>query len=178
MDRVENTNKCHYKFINCKTGKVVWEGDSPVLTQELAPYSIYGAVDKYDALIRRKFLEMHRKMWNWIADESERRRRCIGKRDAFAHFHLADHGCHWCMACIYGKWKVKYKDLNKYKCREFCMLDWGKDEETGKKLGCINPGHPYQFSLYEQWLLYVDEYDWVHAAQIAREIANLPERKE
>lgn len=180
MDRVENTNNCHYKFINCKTGKVVWEGDSPVLTQELAPYSIYGAVDKYDALIRRKYLEMHRKLWNWIADETEKTHKCIDKLEAFKHFGWSFCIDNFCWACKYTHWKEKYcsnRDEYVYgDCNEYCLFDWGKSDETELPLACANH-EPFEYSAYDYWSICYETLDWQHAAKYAREIANLPERK-
>ena len=179
MDRVENTNNCHYKFINCKTGKVVWEGDSPVLTQELAPYSTYGAVDKYDALIRRKYLEMHRKLWNWIADETEKTHKCIDKLEAFKHFGWSTDISSFCWACQYVDWKNRYcseRDEYKYEhCDSYCLLNWGKYEESDIRISCANI-EPCKCSPYNNWSESCKTNDWENAAKYAREIANLPER--
>ena len=180
MDRVENTNNCHYKFINCKTGKVVWEGDSRVIIKELAPYSIYGAVDKYDALIRRKYLEMHRKLWNWIADETKRTRMCVYKFNAFVHFGWRVDINNFCWACKYTRWKEQYcskrEEYVDGNCSEYCLIDWGRDAATGLPLACANMD-PITCSAYDNWSDAFKANNWENAAKYAREIANLPERK-
>lgn len=140
--------------------------------------SVYGAVDEYDALIRRKYLEMHRKMWNWIADETERTHKYVDKFDAFEHFRWSNMVHARCWACQYRRWKIKYSPISKHDdCAKDCIVNWGLSRNTGKELGCTT-NEPLEYSLYDCWnaLVSCDE-NWKAAAEIAREIANLPERR-
>ena len=138
----------------------------------------YGIVDEYDALIRRKYLEMHRKLWNYIADEGAKKRRCISKEEAFKHFGWSYNIKSCCWACEYYVWKRRY-DCNRYHCcSEDCLIDWGKDK-NGNRLAC---GHHFldvdcSETAYDNWRYCFVANDWIGAYMMAREIANLPERK-
>ena len=138
----------------------------------------YGIVDEYDALIRRKYLEMHRKLWNYIADEGAKKRRCISKEEAFKHFGWSCSIESYCWACEYYAWKRRY-DPNRYHCcSEDCLIDWGKDE-NGNRLACNHhfPNVNCSETAYEMWKYCFVANDWIGAYTMAQKIANLPERK-
>lgn len=139
----------------------------------------YGAVDEYDALMRRKYLELHRKLWNYIADEGAKKRRCISKEEAFKHFGWSYNIKSYCWACEYYVWKRRYYCNRYHCCSEGCLIDWGK-YKNGNRLACARrfPDDENRFvTAYEMWRYYFVANDWVGAYMMARKIANLPERK-
>lgn len=138
----------------------------------------YGAVDEYDALIRRKYLEMHRKLWNYIADEGAKKRRCISKEEAFKHFGWSYNIKSYCWACEYYAWKRRYNCNRYHCCSEDCLIDWGIDE-NGDQLACVHQIIDVDpcLTAYEMWKYYFASNDWIGACMMAQEIANLPERK-
>lgn len=110
-------------------------------------------------LTREEAIENHRKMWNWIADETEKRKKAVFTEDYFIEHNL--NSCFlYCYCCHYNKY------INRSPNCETCPVEWGG--ETGI---CTDKDSPYfRFSLTHY-------YDYKNAAKYAREIANLPERK-
>ncbi|SDY29880.1 hypothetical protein [Eubacterium barkeri] len=100
----------------------------------------------------------HRKMWNWIADETDRLKFKVEKCEYFYNFEIEDIPSLECYCCEY------LFNLGNCKCLNGCPIDWGN------YFGCQKPCLE---SLYKLWCL---ECDWQKAANLAREIANLPER--
>lgn len=103
-------------------------------------------------LTKEEAIKRHRMLWNWIADETLRQKRFVTKREAFAHFGWPDILNH-CWCCEYAA----------VSCR-FCPINWGTGYE------CQSNG-----SLFRLW---VTSRSYEDTAKYAREIANLPERKE
>lgn len=104
----------------------------------------------------------HRKMWNWIADTTEKLERPVRKYEYFDFI-----GCPElkvpllsCFCCDYtqkaGKW-----------CGGTCPLDWGNKENK-----CTNVAD----ALFDGWCNACNNENWREAAVLARKIANLPER--
>ena len=105
-----------------------------------------------------------RKQWNWIADETLRQKRKVTKKEYFAA-----QGVTWfdippcmCYLCAYTKTcRVGDDQCDK------CPIEWG-----GKISNCCHNNFEGDYrSLYARW-----EYttDYIAAANLAREIANLP----
>lgn len=103
----------------------------------------------------------HRKMWNWIADKSEERKRVISKADYFAENKIKDYAFENCYACEYGIQQIGYYQ-GSAKCDK-CPIDWGVEN-------CEAISSPYY-----DWR---NSEDYQSAAKYAREIANLPSREE
>lgn len=103
----------------------------------------------------------HRKMWNWIADETLKRQYSVEKGDYYSSMGIIFEerpmcGCYCCA----------YVCLD---CKR-CPLKWTYFD--GKpSLVCFYGGQ------YGRWKSAVDCNEWEEAARLAREIANLPERK-
>ena len=105
-------------------------------------------------LSREQSIAEHRKMWNWIADETEKLKRRVGERGYFLAMGIRKIPfveCYCCNFCHY----------NPECCNERCIIDWGEG------IRCVD-------SYYKEWLC-AD--DWKEAARLARIIANLPERE-
>lgn len=114
-------------------------------------------------MTKQEAIAAHRKMWNWIADETEWRERAVHKYDYFNAMDIPeDKRPHFdCYCCEYACRR------NGADC-SLCPLEWS----TGR---CDNDG------LYSQWYIETSFRggrggDWRKAAAIAREIANLPEK--
>lgn len=112
-------------------------------------------------LTKHKALSKHRKMWLWIADETSKQKRKVWRWEYFKAHGIMDvpHGkcCSYC--CEYSN----------HNCTH-CLIDWG-----GKLRTCIHKDSIYdRKGLYAQWN---KEPDYIKAAELAKQIAELPERK-
>lgn len=103
-------------------------------------------------------IENHRKMWNWIADETLKRQRKISKREYFYIFDIPIPYVR-CYICNY----VSLHESNGCKYG-LCILNWGNDNNS-----CVM-GHN---ALYMRWDD-LDIFEYQLAAEYARQIANLP----
>ena len=119
-------------------------------------------------LTREEAIANHRKMWNWIADETERLKRVVLKPEYFkehniSHNEVPRFSCYCCGFDLHC-WSLPLCGA--------CPIIWGVNTEM---YACLNEKSPYK-----KWNIVVKRYsdDWESAAKLAREIANLPERKE
>lgn len=110
-------------------------------------------------LTKEQAVEEHRKMWNWIAEETEKRRAVITKEDYLREFYPDEEIKNVCFCCQYA---CQLADL--VLC-DYCPIDWANEE------GCLWYG-----SAYEKWRRSKHMGNWRQAAAFAREIAELPER--
>ncbi len=108
-------------------------------------------------LTKQQAIEGHRKMWNWIADKIEREKTICNIPDLKKiycrenNLFLRRH----CFCC-------EYKDDTDWRC-DTCPVDWIKTKHC-----CDN-----EKSLYS---LVIDAFIWQEQAELARQIANLPEK--
>lgn len=108
------------------------------------------------------YVQKHREMWNWIADQIENEQ-CVQdifflKRD-FCRF-IDEHPKSYCFSCQYDM-----DDLNAPHCRR-CLFDFG--------------GSSNSFSCEEKTSVYykcTHAETWQEQAKLARTIANLPVRE-
>ena len=111
-------------------------------------------------LTKKQAVKEHRKMWNWIADETERQKRKVSKEDYFnAHPEYEIPFCK-CFCCEYD---LKNGIGNCVKC----PIKWSGARNIGICC-CIENAASYNKWFYSM--------AWKDAAKYAREIANLPER--
>lgn len=111
-------------------------------------------------LTRDKAIEEFRKMWNWIADETERCGEKMWPED-----YLHEFGFDW----VQDDFLCEYKRQNKTcACCGNCPISF--NEDGGPAKDCEDAGSPYDAWYWEE--------DWKKAAELARRIANLPEREE
>ena len=136
-------------------------------------YSLYPEMD-YDSLFEKVktdkdfVIAEHRKMWNAIADYSEKFGRCLNKREYLA-FYCKDLvgmlNCE-CFLCTYGT----HNRGNKCMC-DRCLLRWHN------KSGSDFTGYPqccdFDDGLYKLLCLARDKRDVPKYASYARMIANL-----
>lgn len=105
-----------------------------------------------EKLTKEEAIKWHRLMWNWIADETLRLKQKVRKHNAMEHFHWEpiEMSC-WC--CEYDGQFEKEGCIN-------CPVQW-----PGGSCG----------KLYLRWCC---TYDYKKAADLAYQIANLPERED
>lgn len=125
-------------------------------------------------MLKEEAIRKHRDMWNYIADEIENEQYAMNiavlkaiylVRVGDANDDLKHHAN--CYLCHYTN----------FKCDD-CPLKWPSDSSVAKcEFGFKNEHGMSTAGLYKQcYELGYSEY-WEKQAKIAREIANLPERK-
>lgn len=112
-------------------------------------------------LTKAEAVANHRKMWNWIADETQRRGEKVKKIRYFKEMGIEDWPLYECYCCEYASQQC---DINSGVLCEHCPIEW----PNGRR--CVEDDAPY-----DKWCSAVCP---VKAAKLAREIAALPERKE
>ena len=126
-----------------------------------------------EQLTKEEAIKRHRQLWNYIADESERTGKPVSKKQAFAYFGWSFQTKSLCWCCEYCGSRC-----------HMCPIEWPDYD------GCIwNPASPYHKlrlaeNLYDAYAS--DAYRNPQKAEkylkdyikYAREIANLPERKD
>lgn len=121
-------------------------------------------------LSKQEVVAKHREMWNWIANETLKRKRKISKAEYFSEMKIpfGHRPLFGCYCCEYTKQKAKNLDIY---CN-LCPLDWGSKVNG---FMCENKYEHYdKKGLYAQWRC---EIDYKKYAELAREIANLEERE-
>ena len=111
-------------------------------------------------LTKKESVELHRKLWNWVADETLRLKRKVYGNEYFEKMRISteDVPCCHCYCCEYDE--LYNPDKNCY----YCPIKWGDDNEK-----CGNNMHYKLWSTSE---------DYKEAAKYARKIANMPERED
>ena len=112
-------------------------------------------------LTREPAIAEHRKMWNWIADETEKRGEDIEKTEYFLKHNIKESvACH-CFCCEYAV-HVQY-DMPIQSSSTHPATDWGGSMQI---LQC-------QSGVFGLWVRCQDPEE---SAQLAHQIAELPER--
>ena len=137
-------------------------------------------------MTRKEAIANHRKMWRWIADETERRKETVGKDKYFDEMGYTEEErpAYNCFCCQYGKEiaKIIYVGITDTRANwlscNFCPLLWGS-EDTQMDLFCCNSSDPpFDRGLYAEWRSFFRDKDFARAAKLARQIAELPEKEE
>lgn len=109
-------------------------------------------------------IRLHRKKWNWIADETEKQQRIVRGTEYFKacvpDTNEWPHIISYC--CEYDKQR---NAIGRKTCKH-CPIQWPQTITSRKSCPCLN-------SLYHEWTV---TRSWKQAAQLARKIANLPEK--
>lgn len=122
-----------------------------------------------EKLTKKQAIEEHRKMWRWIAEETEKRKRVVRKGEYLdLYYPNADIECD-CFCCEYGTQKMIKKPCAK------CPINW--DSECDKYM-CFDKTNFEDDNLYALWTEAGDTENWKKAAEVARQIAELPESEE
>lgn len=132
---------------------------------------------------REEAIRKHREMWNWIAEQYENtlneddRPVTHLKKDFIKEHYPNDDPDSKCYCCEYAEKTLKPElEKSEYICKR-CPLEW---PSTCHELMCMHKTDDLNYDgLYEQimWQSHPYVANYKKAASIAREIANLPERK-
>lgn len=116
-------------------------------------------------MTKQEAIENHRKMWNWIADETLKRERKVYKSEYFAEIHgghriniISD-----CFCCQYDFECLKGNCIS-------CPIIFSRLDKL--RLNCMSIGSPYK-----HWRETYN-YDYTNASIYAKIIADLPERED
>ena len=112
----------------------------------------------FDRYLRKRAIENHRKMWRWLAEHP-------GKRK-FEYLEMYDPKADLsndCYLCEYAEGKSLHETGNICDKCYYCPLDWG------------GAACPKIDSLFDRWM---EERHFGGGTEIARQIAELPERKD
>lgn len=133
-------------------------------TEELIKIPYFEKEPEEPVLTKEEAIKRHRMMWNWIAYETLRREEFVTKQEAIEHFgwdesKMIDR----CWCCTHTR-----KDGS---C-EGCPIQW----PGGKCCDGLNR----RFGLYNEWrhMKWNPDSDYKKAADLAYQIANLPERED
>lgn len=126
-------------------------------------------IRKMKRLTKQDAIQHHRKMWNWIANETERRKRKVWKSEYFEAMGISgsDIPDGMCYCCEFDRQQNKICG----KCIA-CPIDW--NSKVSKHM-CTDK---YGYDENGLFMLWFCSWNWKTAARLAREIAELPERGE
>ena len=114
-------------------------------------------------LTKSEAVREHRKMWNWIADETEKRKEKVEKEDYFIEVEpycsIREEREELCWCCEYVS-SIEDGWDECWACWACCPIVWPNRKH------CI-------YETFGKWDI---ETNWKRAAELARQIANLPER--
>lgn len=102
-------------------------------------------------LTKKLAVALHRRLWSWVADETERQQRIVRKSEYPLFKHLEVESNCWC--CEYADSECISH------CSNFCPIKWSNGSCDGE---------------YRKW---GRAKTWQEAAHWARVIAELPERE-
>ena len=118
-------------------------------------------------LTKKQAVEEHRKMWRWIAEETEKQEKVVGKEE-YLNLYYPDIELEYaCFCCEYALQQGGF-------CID-CPIDW--DSECDEYM-CIDKTDFKDDNLYALWNRACGAENWKEAAKLAREIAELPESEE
>lgn len=125
-------------------------------------------------LTREQAIAEHRKMWNWIADETLKRKEKVTKCDYLEIFFPNQNINSLCFLCDYSANRKKSENVSYNKhykiCERFCPLKWGNDPKDT----CVETYNTLDSGLFEKWCY---SRGYKKAADLARQIAELPEKE-
>ena len=128
-------------------------------------------------LSREEAIENHRKMWKWIAEETLKREKIVCKEEYLEEYFPDESIRSGCFCCEYGKQKTNSEENieENIMCKwcKFCPLDWGSDCSTSQ---CMDKSFFNDNS--NLFALFAKTSSWEEAAKLAKQIAELPERKD
>lgn len=122
---------------------------------------------------RKDAIENHRKLWNYISEETKKQQRCITKEEAFKHFGwpLTVHSYCWCCEYAYFIYSLQ-KDRKHHIHCVYCPIEWGDYEALEHHKECTDKTD------FNVWAYAVERNNWLTAYKYAKRIAELPERKD
>lgn len=121
--------------------------------------------------IRECYIFHHRKMWNWIADQTLKLKRKVTKEEYFEAMGIpkCDRPLNLCYCCDFAKVPSSYGGCEPM-C-QLCPIDWMSNDRIYM---CEYRNLARDYGLFTRWRLQYDS-NYKEAARLARTIANLPE---
>jgi len=125
-------------------------------------------------LTKQQAITEHRKMWRWIAEETEKRKQIV-KKSEYLYIHGFNEfiACN-CFCCEYEEQQCCKQQSNFPNCH-FCPIDWNSAATSYMCKDLTDMDDDY--GLFAEWEDAVEYGDWQTAAALARQIAELPERE-
>ena len=124
-----------------------------------------------EKLTKQQAIKEHRKMWLWIAEQTEKQEKVVGKDEYLdLYYPNADIECN-CFCCEYDK--QQNAELT-HDCFN-CPIDW--DSERYECM-CNDKTDLGDDNLFALWIRTCWLENWKEAAKLARQIAELPEIEE
>lgn len=124
-------------------------------------------------LTKEQAITEHRKMWRWIAEETEKRKQIVKKLEYLYIHGFYEDIAYDCFCCEYDKQQCKQQS-NFPDCH-FCPIDWNSAATSYMCKDLTDMDDDY--GLYAKWTNAAENNDWQTAAALARQIAELPERE-
>lgn len=121
-------------------------------------------------LTKKEAVKLHRHMWNWIADKTEKRGKFINQMDYFEAMDIPpeERPSVNSYCCEYDNQK-NGEDTD---CCKYCPINWNSECDEGM---CCDKKNPYdRRGLFLRWS---DTNSIKERVKLARKIANLKERE-
>lgn len=125
-------------------------------------------------LSREEAIENHRKMWQWIAEETLKREKIVCKEEYLEEYFPNEVICCDCFCCEYGRQQINLGYDMRYGCK-FCPLDW---DSSTTVMCCDRFTDDDDLGWFALWEKITKVLNWQQASELAKIIAELPERKE
>lgn len=125
-------------------------------------------------MTKQQAVEEHRKMWSWIAEETQKQQRCVGKAEY--QMNCGRQSFDILNDCFCCQFSMDYPD-DHAEC-ERCPIEF---DSTAHEYMCIYTSddsmeNKFSDGLYAAWEMDCESGDWEHAAEMAYIIAGLTER--
>ena len=119
-------------------------------------------------LTKEKAIELHREMWSYMATETIKQGRVIGKVEALRHIGIDPNDTERrCFCCEYA---FQTSDNCVSGICDYCPLKW----PGGFCVDMEDDDLEYDQHLFSQWVDAEDDKDVERAAELAQQIAELP----
>lgn len=124
--------------------------------------------------IRECYIFHHRKMWNWIADQTLKLKRKVYKEEYFDEMGIPEdeRPLNLCYCCDFAKVQLSNEGCEPM-C-QWCPVDWMSNDNMYM---CVHRNLARDYGLFTRWRLQCDG-NYKDAARLARIIANLPEAEQ
>lgn len=113
-------------------------------------------------LTKQRTLELHKKKWTWIAEETEKQKRVVRSGEYFKAMGITEVPHIYSYCCEYSKSR---STIGRKLC-QYCPVHWDKMMPITTNCPCMQ-------SYYGQW---AKSHKWREAAELARKIAELGEK--
>lgn len=139
-------------------------------------------------LTKNEAIQNHRKMWNWIAEQTKARKKPVDKKEYISECDPeVRHITSTCWLCEYAEHHKQLRPgvRNGHACNA-CPLRWPNEkiiteltnETTTLCFGTDGLDNPETVGLYGRWYYATLHNDWERCYDLAKQIENMPEYME